>query len=198
MTLLVDSGASRNFVKLAALRKRLAMFESLCQDGKREEATVRLANGALVKSEGVQVELAFSLSDFSCKEKFTVLGMESPYDLILGMPWLAKYQSWLDWRTRTFANSTQDTGKDVLLREAYATDVVSNTVEGALTGCQTSSIPTQLVETEVVNRTMTSSHASECPAQSREPVAVDGELTRSMLRINRHSAKSLVRLEGVC
>ena len=179
MTLLVDSGASQNFVKLAALRKRPAMFESLCQDGKREEATVRLANGALVKSEGVQVELAFSFSDFSCKEKFTVLGMESPYDLILGMPWLAKYQPWIDWRTRTVANSTQDTGKDVLLREAYATDVVSNTVEGALTGCQTSPIPTQLVETEVVNRTMTSSHASECPAQSREPVAVDGELTRS-------------------
>ena len=74
MTLLVDSGASQNFVKLAALRKRPAMFESLCQDGKREEATVRLANGALVKSEGVQVELAFSFSDFSCKEKFTVLG----------------------------------------------------------------------------------------------------------------------------
>ena len=126
MTLLVDLGASQNFVKLAALRKRPAMFESLCQDGKREEATVRLANGALVKSEGVQVELAFSFSDFSCKEKFTVLGMESPYDLILGMPWLAKYQPWIDWRTRTVANSTQDTGKDVLLREAYATDVVSH------------------------------------------------------------------------
>ena len=58
------------------------MFESLCRDGKREEATVRLANSALVKSEGVQVELAFSFSDFSCKERFTVLGMESQYDLI--------------------------------------------------------------------------------------------------------------------
>ena len=53
MTLLVDSGASQNFVKLAALRKRPAMFESLCRDGKREEATVRLANGAPVKSEGI-------------------------------------------------------------------------------------------------------------------------------------------------
>ena len=121
MTLLVDSGASQNFVKLAALRKRPAMFESLCQDGKREEATVRLADGALIQSEGVQVELAFSFNNFSCKEKYIVLGMNSPYDLILGMPWLAKYQPWIDWRTRTVANSTQDTETDVLLREASAT-----------------------------------------------------------------------------
>ena len=51
-TLQVDSGELKTFVILAALRKRPAMFDSLCQDGKREEATVRLANGALVKSEG--------------------------------------------------------------------------------------------------------------------------------------------------
>ena len=45
----VDLGVSRNFIKLAALRKRSAIFESLCKDGKRVEVTVRLANGALVK-----------------------------------------------------------------------------------------------------------------------------------------------------
>ena len=113
MTLLVDSGASQNFVKLAALKKSPSSYKSLCQDGKREEATVRLANGTLVKSEGVQVELSFSFNDFSCNEKLTVLGMNSPYDLILGIPWLAKHQPWIDWRTRTVASSTQDTGKDV-------------------------------------------------------------------------------------
>ena len=117
-----------------------------------------------------------------------MLGMESPYDLILGMPWLAKYQPWIDWRTRTVANSTQDTGKDVLLREAYATDVVTDPVDSALTGCQTSlnctqsqmpgtketfgaptgsqvaHIPTQLVESEVVERAMKSSHVAHSPA----------------------------------
>ena len=45
-----------------ALEKRPAIFELLCQDGKREEATVRMVNNALVKSEGVQVELVFSFS----------------------------------------------------------------------------------------------------------------------------------------
>ena len=48
MTFLVDSGASQNFVKLAALEKSPASYEALCQDSKREEATVRLANGALI------------------------------------------------------------------------------------------------------------------------------------------------------
>ena len=115
MTLLVISGASQNFAKLEAPKKSPASYESLCQYGKREEATVRLANGTLVKSEGVQVELAFSFSEFTCKEKFIVLGMESPYDLILGMPWLAKHQPWIGWRTCTVASSTQDNGNDVLL-----------------------------------------------------------------------------------
>ena len=55
MTLLADSGALKKIMKLAALRKRPAMFESLCQEGKQEETTVRFANGALVKSEGVQL-----------------------------------------------------------------------------------------------------------------------------------------------
>ena len=130
-----------------------------------------------------------------------MLGIESPYDLTLGMPRLAKYQPWIDWRTRTLASSTQDIGKDMLLREAYITDVVTDTVDRTLTGYQTSlhctqspkpgayasaptkclvaQIPTQLVESEVVEKTMTSSHVSPSPAQSIEPVAVDGELTRS-------------------
>ena len=119
----------------------------------------------------------------------------------LGMPWLAKHQPWIDWRTRTVSSSTQDTGKDVLLREANVTDAVSNTVEGALTVChmlpsttqlvepsvvgsvltgsKVTQNPTQLEETGVVNGTMTGSHASNGPAQSQEPVAVDGGLTGS-------------------
>ena len=92
MTLLVDSGASQNFANLAALKKSPTIYEVLCRDGKREEATVRLEDGTLVKSEGVYAELAVSFSDLSCKEKFTARGMEVPYDLILGMPWLVKQQ----------------------------------------------------------------------------------------------------------
>ena len=92
MTLLVDSGSSQNFENLAAMKKGPTINEALCRDGKREEATVCIADGTLVKSEGVHVELAFSFSDFSCKENFTVLGIESPYNLILGMHCMVKHQ----------------------------------------------------------------------------------------------------------
>ena len=41
MTLLVYSGVSQNLAILAALKKSPTIDEALCQDGKREEATVR-------------------------------------------------------------------------------------------------------------------------------------------------------------
>ena len=75
-------------MKLAALRKSPTIYELLCQYNKREEATVRLASGAVEKLDEVQVDFAFSFSDFSCTEKFIVLGTESPYNLIIGISWL--------------------------------------------------------------------------------------------------------------
>ncbi|GMF30597.1 unnamed protein product [Phytophthora fragariaefolia] len=41
----------------------------------------------------------------SALEPFIVLDMEVRYDLILGMPWLAKHESWIDWRSRTIGAS---------------------------------------------------------------------------------------------
>ena len=80
-------------------------------------------------------------------------------------------------------------------------DDVSNTVEGAMTVCQSTPgttqlersgvvvralaeiqvthISTQVEKTGVVNGAMTSSHASNSPAQSREPVVGYGRLTGS-------------------
>ena len=89
--------------------------------------------------------------------------MESPYDLILGMPWLAKHQPWIDWRIRTVGNSTQETGKDVLLRETYATDFVTNTVDSALTGCQTSQITTYSRKPGEVDSVLTGSQVTQSP-----------------------------------
>ena len=91
MILLVDSGVSQNFTNLAALKSSDEVSGAL-PGCKHKEAIIRLADGTLVKSEGVYAELAVSFSDLSCKEKFTARGMEVPYDLILGMPWLVKQQ----------------------------------------------------------------------------------------------------------
>ncbi|KAF1319813.1 Pol protein, partial [Globisporangium splendens] len=104
MTVLVDCGASQNFVSKAALKKSLQAYDRLVHSGKREKMVVRLADGSTVHTEGVQVELSFSFCNFVCKETFVVLAMGSKYDLILGMPWLAKHQPWIDWRARTIGS----------------------------------------------------------------------------------------------
>ena len=108
-----------------------------------------------------------------------MLGMESPYDLILGMPWLAKHQPWIDWRTRTVASSTQDTGKDVLLREAYVADAVSNTVEGAMTVCQSAPGTTQLERSGVVGSALAESQVTHIRTQVEEAGVVNGAMTGS-------------------
>ncbi|KAF1325088.1 reverse transcriptase, partial [Globisporangium splendens] len=119
MTVLVDCGASQNFVSKAALEQSLQAYERLVHSGKREKMIVRLADGSTVHTEGVQVELSFSFCDFVCKETFVVLAMGSKYDLILGMPWLAKHQPWIDWRERTIGSSTPSSDEERRLRENF-------------------------------------------------------------------------------
>ena len=106
MTLLVDSGASQNFVSKSALMRSPKEWERLTREGKREAMLVRLADGSTVRSDGALMELAFTFCDFRCADTFVVLEMGQKYDLIVGMPWLARHQPWIDWRTRTIGSST--------------------------------------------------------------------------------------------
>ena len=39
--------------------------------------------------------------DFDSIERCLVLDLDSRYDLILGMAWLERHESWIDWRSRT-------------------------------------------------------------------------------------------------
>ncbi|KAF1332441.1 Pol protein, partial [Globisporangium splendens] len=119
MTVLVDCGASQNFVSKSALKQSLQAYERLVHTGKREKMIVRLADGSTVHTEGVRVELSFRFCDFVCKETFVVLAMGSKYDLILGMPWLAKHQPWIDWRARTIGSSTPSSEEERRLREYF-------------------------------------------------------------------------------
>ena len=68
ITLLVYSGESQNFLNLAAMKKSPMIYEALSRDGKREERTVRFANGTLVKFEKVHVELDFGSVTSHVKE----------------------------------------------------------------------------------------------------------------------------------
>ena len=72
MSLLIDSGASQNFVSRAALASKPHRLDRLVRIGKRENVLVRLANGSTVHSEGSIVTLSLSFCDFVCKEEFIV------------------------------------------------------------------------------------------------------------------------------
>lgn len=132
MTVLVDCGASQNFVSKSALKQSLQAYERLVHNDKREKMVVRLADGSTVHTEGVQVELSFRFCDFVCKETLVVLAMGSKYDLILGMPWLAKHQPWIDWRALTIGSSTTFSNEERRLREYFHAMDVS--VEDAVAG----------------------------------------------------------------
>ena len=126
MTLLVDSGASQNFANGTVLKKNPAKWKELVRSGKRQQMAVRLADGSLIRSEGVSVELHFDFNDFLCREKFVVLEMKNHYDLIVGMPWLRKHQPWIDWRTRTIGNSSPASQEVKQMRErAHSISVIS-------------------------------------------------------------------------
>ncbi|POM71906.1 Gag protein [Phytophthora palmivora] len=65
--------------------------------GQGGQVSVRLADGTVVNVPGVRMDLAVKFEDFDSTGSFLVLDMDK-YDLILGMPWLAKHEPWIDWR----------------------------------------------------------------------------------------------------
>ncbi|KAF1315778.1 reverse transcriptase, partial [Globisporangium splendens] len=64
-----------------------------------EEKTmiVRLANGSTVKMPKCVVRLAIKCEDFRGEDEFILLDLDDKFDIILGMPWLKRYQPSIDW-----------------------------------------------------------------------------------------------------
>ena len=96
--MLIDSGASTNFVR----RQTVAKNSDKLTDAERESSgngpvSVRLVDGTVITVPKVHMNLAVKFEDFDSTERFIVLNMDK-YDLILGMPWLEKHEPWIDWR----------------------------------------------------------------------------------------------------
>ncbi|GMF27276.1 unnamed protein product [Phytophthora fragariaefolia] len=106
MTVLIDSGASFNFATKASVARNNALYASALEAAKSNtNVSVRLATGSIVSTRKVTIRLSVKFDDFNSVEPFIVLGMDDRYDLILGMPWLAKHEPWIDWRSRTIGAS---------------------------------------------------------------------------------------------
>ncbi|GMF31575.1 unnamed protein product [Phytophthora fragariaefolia] len=106
MTVLIDSGASFNFSTKASVARNNALYASALEASKRNtNVSVRLATGSIVSTRKVIIPFSVKFDDFNSIEPFIALDMDDRYDYILGMPWLAKHEPWIDWRSRTIGAS---------------------------------------------------------------------------------------------
>ncbi|GMF33642.1 unnamed protein product [Phytophthora fragariaefolia] len=106
MTVLIDSGASFNFAMKGSVARNNALYASALEASKSNtNVSVRFATGSIVSTRKVTIPVSVKFDDFNSVEPFIVLDMDDRYDLILGMPWLAKHEPWIDWRSRTIGVS---------------------------------------------------------------------------------------------
>ncbi|GMF60048.1 unnamed protein product [Phytophthora fragariaefolia] len=98
MTVLIDSGASFNFATKASVARNNALYASALEASKSNtNVSVPLATGSIVSTRKVTTPLSVKFDDFNSVGPFIVLDMDDRYELILGMPWLAKHELWVDW-----------------------------------------------------------------------------------------------------
>ncbi|KAF1314578.1 reverse transcriptase, partial [Globisporangium splendens] len=91
---LVDTGASSNFVRNEVIVRHKVPMPDANED---KTMIVRLANGSTVKMPKRVVRLAMKCEDFRGEDEFILLDLDDKFDLILGMPWLKRYQPSIDW-----------------------------------------------------------------------------------------------------
>ncbi|KAF1314684.1 reverse transcriptase, partial [Globisporangium splendens] len=94
LRVLVDTGASNNFV-----RNEVIVRHGVFVPDAYEEKTmiVRLANRSTVKMPKRVVRLAIKCEDFRGEDELILLDLDDKFDIILGMPWLKRYQPSIDW-----------------------------------------------------------------------------------------------------
>ncbi|GMF54673.1 unnamed protein product [Phytophthora fragariaefolia] len=94
---LVDCGASNNFVRLQSLAG--LNFEEV--ELPRSLLEVRLATGVVVRTEKRVVRARFSYEEKKFVDEIIVLDLDDKFDMVLGMPWLARHDPEIDWAKRT-------------------------------------------------------------------------------------------------
>ncbi|KAG4225239.1 hypothetical protein PC116_g26320 [Phytophthora cactorum] len=144
---LVDSGASNNFVRQQSLPK--LNFEDV--DTPRSVLEVRLATGATVRTEKRVVRVRFSYKHRVFVENLIVLDLDDKFDLVLGMPWLARHDPVVNWEKRTlvrFGRNATDSNGPVSV--AHAPQGASDHTVEAAPCVAASGAHTQVTTTEAV------------------------------------------------
>ena len=109
--MLVDCGATGNFVSSAFVRKHQL---SLSKKGKLSEL-VTLADGRQQAAGGCLPSATVRIGSYSDRLSLTATEL-SGYDVILGMPWLHRHNPTIDWRGCTVSFRDQHKQQHVLRR----------------------------------------------------------------------------------
>ena len=96
---LVDCGASNNFVRRQSLEDGQLRFTEC--DTPPTRMTVRLATGASVTVMKRIVRIHYTLEDIQYDDEFIVLDLDDKFDVILGIPWLRRYEPRVSWQHQT-------------------------------------------------------------------------------------------------
>lgn len=111
-TVLVDCGATGNFVSSAFVEKHGLSVTGSCE-------TIKGYDGRSEKSGGTLGAARVRIDAYSESMDLTVATL-SGYDVILGMPWFEKYDPHVDWRGKSLAFVDQHNNRLVLRRAATA------------------------------------------------------------------------------
>ena len=96
---LVDCGASNNFVRRQSMNdSELNLFE---REIPPTTMTVRIATGASVKVMKRVVGITYTLKEVHYDDDFIILDLDEKFDVILGLPWLRRYEPQVSWHRRT-------------------------------------------------------------------------------------------------
>ena len=93
---LVDCGASNNFIRRQSLEDRRLKYVE--RDIPLTRMTVRLATGASVTVEKRVIGIRYTLKGKKYDDDFIVLDLDDKFDVILGLPWLRKYEPCVNWQ----------------------------------------------------------------------------------------------------
>ena len=96
---LVDCGASNNFVRRQSLEA--GSFNFVEREITPTKMTVRLATGASITVKKRVVGIHYTLKDEQYDDDFIVLDLDDKLDVILGLPWLRKYEPRVSWQCRS-------------------------------------------------------------------------------------------------
>ncbi|OWY95460.1 hypothetical protein PHMEG_00034530 [Phytophthora megakarya] len=82
-------------------QQRLPLLDFEDNHVPRSQLEVRLAKGAIVKTEKRVIRARFSHKHRVFVEELLVLDLEDKFDMVLGMPGLARHDPTIDWEKRT-------------------------------------------------------------------------------------------------